>query len=64
MIRIAEEKAVERFNADARKRLEKLDIMQSFVNNGLTQEETLAESLLMMCVKPSYPRSPFPTKQC
>ena len=46
--RIAEEKVVERFDPDSRKKLVKPDIIQSFINNGLTQEETLSESLLMM----------------
>jgi len=48
LIGIAEEKVVERFDPDSRKKLVKPDIIQSFINNGLTQEETLSESLLMI----------------
>ena len=48
LTRIAEEKVAERFKTDSRKKLVKPDIIQSFITNGLTQEETLSESLLMM----------------
>jgi hypothetical protein len=48
LTRIAEEKVVERFDTASRKKLVKPDIIQSFITNGLTQEETLSESLLMM----------------
>lgn len=45
---IAEERVAERFDPNSRKKLEKPNIIQSLLNNGLTQEETFSVSLLMI----------------
>lgn len=42
---IAEERVAERFDPNSRKKLEKPNIIQSLLNNGLTQEETFSTGL-------------------
>ena len=45
--RIAQEKASERFGPN-RSGKETPDILQSFINHGLTEQETVSEALLLM----------------
>jgi len=45
--RIAQEKVSERFSP-TRNGKEKPDILQSFINHGLSEEETVSEALLLM----------------
>jgi hypothetical protein len=48
LCRIAQEKVAERFDPVRRLKIEKPDILQSFINHNLTQEEAVSESLLLM----------------
>lgn len=50
--RIAQKNVAERFDPSLRNKFEKPDILQSFINHDLTQEETVSESLLLMYVYP------------
>ena len=46
--RIAKKLVAERFTTDDEKRVEKEDMMQSFIRHGLTEQEAVSETLLQL----------------
>lgn len=45
---IARGKVAERFAIDEKKRVERQDMLQSFIRHGLNEEEAVSESLIQM----------------
>ena len=46
--RIAQQKVAERYSTNEETRVEKSDMLQSFIRHGLSQEEAVSESLVQM----------------
>jgi hypothetical protein len=45
---MAQKKVAERFSSDIEMRVEKSDMLQSFIRHGLNQEEAVSETLVQM----------------
>lgn len=48
--RVAQNIVAKRFSADENEKVERMDMLQSFIKHGLSEEEAVAESLIQMWV--------------